>query len=444
MATPGGAENMDIPVPPDDEIFHQINGNGSKFIGFSRSQPVTLYGRRTALNLLSSYIDLSAVYGNDVGRANALRTFQNGKLKVSSGNLMPKNDLGLANAPSSSKEYYIAGDFRANEHPGLATIHTIWLREHNKICDTLKAAFPRWGDERLYQMARKINGANFQRIVYEEFYPSVTGRGVGRYYGYNENTDATISILFTTAAYRLGHSMVGPDVKRRGSGNVPLPPLTFGDVFFSAPHVLKEKNIEEFVRGMVGSMAQEVDTKAVRLVRNFLFTRVEEVSGFDLISFNLQRGRDHRLPSYNDIRMLVGRSPAESYRDFASSEDLAIALEEAYGPNNVDAVDAWIGLLSEPHIPRGSVGLTTYLIWRRQFRRLMHGDRFFYKRQKQFSRRVAAAMRSHGGVRMRDIILRNTNVSPSELTQNVWFVPGNEAPYASNLFEYKAKSYRQW
>lgn len=423
VATPEGAESMDIPVPPDDDTFYQLRGNSSSFLKFRRSEPAIMYGRRSALNLLSSYIDLSAVYGNDESRASILRTFVDGKMKTSEGNMMPKNEWGMANAPSASSEYFIAGDFRANEHPGLATIHTIWLREHNKICDTMKAAFPLWGDERLYQMARKINGALFQRVVYEEFYPAVTGRGVGKYYGYDEMTDATISILFTTAAYRLGHSMVGPEVKRRGSGNAPLPSLKLGEVFFSVPRLLNDDSIDEFLRGMTSSLAQEVDSKAVRLIRNFLFTGVKNLEGFDLISFNLQRGRDHGLPSYNDIRVMLGLNRAQSYRDFASTEELAVALEKAYGPDNVDSVDAWIGLMSEEHIPNGSVGPTTYLIWRQQFRHLMHGDRFFYKSRDQFSRKVIAAMSRHGGTGMRDIILRNTNTSPSEIPRNVWFVP---------------------
>ena len=40
--------------------------------------------------------------------------------------------------------------------PGLMVYATIWLREHNRVCDLLKAEHPTWGDEQLFQTARLI------------------------------------------------------------------------------------------------------------------------------------------------------------------------------------------------------------------------------------------------------------------------------------------------
>lgn len=40
--------------------------------------------------------------------------------------------------------------------PGLTLYATLWLREHNRICDILKAEHPTWGDEQLFQTTRLI------------------------------------------------------------------------------------------------------------------------------------------------------------------------------------------------------------------------------------------------------------------------------------------------
>lgn len=54
--------------------------------------------------------------------------------------------------------------------PGLMMYATIWLREHNRVCDVLREVHPDWDDERLFQTTRLILIGEFygshQRVKY--------------------------------------------------------------------------------------------------------------------------------------------------------------------------------------------------------------------------------------------------------------------------------------
>lgn len=58
--------------------------------------------------------------------------------------------------PLFSPFFFIAGDFCSKEHPMLASVHTLFMREHNDICDESMAQFPSYDDETLHRAARKI------------------------------------------------------------------------------------------------------------------------------------------------------------------------------------------------------------------------------------------------------------------------------------------------
>lgn len=413
---------MPISIPPDDPVFRNFSNGELPFERTERGQVVEDSSAERPINSLSSVIDLSSVYGADDVRVKALRTFSKGGMETSAGNYLPINTAGIRNAPTKESKYFLAGDHRANEHPVLTSLHTLFLREHNLICEELGQKFPDWNDELIFQTARKINGAQFQKIVYEEFYPAITGRRLRLYRGYKPWVNPTISDIFSTAAFRIGHTMVGNAINRRGPRMKRMPSMPMQQMFFRPVDVMKE-GVEPFIRGAIFNRAQEVDTLVHDSLRNFLFTGIPQETGFDLIALNIQRGRDHALPTYNEIRKLIGLRPARSFRHITRRRSVQSALAHVY--RTPDRVEAWIGMMAEDHARRSSMGATMLRVWELEFERLRDGDRFFYRQWNLFPRYVWHAvprLRSMYYERdtLRSIILRNTNIRSREIPFDVF------------------------
>lgn len=62
-----------------------------------------------------------------------------------------------------------------NEQTGLTAMHTIWLREHNRVATALADLNRNWDDPRIYDEARRIVIAQLQHITYNEFLPLLLG-----------------------------------------------------------------------------------------------------------------------------------------------------------------------------------------------------------------------------------------------------------------------------
>ena len=217
-------EKIDIQIPPSDQYFDP-SGKGDVVMPMNRSMYDLLSGTdpsnpRKYKNEITAFIDASNVYGSDRDRASWLRTHEGGKLRVSKGNLLPYNtttgeydDPVDENAPWMDmpfphvRKMFVAGDVRANENPLLTSMHTTFMREHNRICDSLIQEHPAWNDEDLYQHTRKLVGGIYQAIVYEEWLPTM-GMHIPQYQGYNPTVNPGIMNVFNTAAYRYGHTMI--------------------------------------------------------------------------------------------------------------------------------------------------------------------------------------------------------------------------------------------
>ena len=209
-------EYFNIAVPTGDPHFDPL-GTGTQKIGLTRSgynEDTGTDAPREQVNDITAFLDASMVYGSDEGRAAFLRD-AGGKLKVSSGDYLPYNDGSQSNAGGTDTSLFVAGDVRANETTSLTTLHTLFVREHNRLVDEIAAEHPEYTDEQLYQEAKAIVEAEIQAITYNEFLPLLLGKdALDDYTGYNSSIDPGIANMFATAAYRVGHTMLSSQIQR--------------------------------------------------------------------------------------------------------------------------------------------------------------------------------------------------------------------------------------
>lgn len=411
-ATP--RERIVIAVPSGDPSFDP-NGSGLMTMSLSRSayDPTTgsaAGNPRQQLNSLTSFIDGSQIYGIDATRAAALRDFIGGRLKTSTGNLLPFNTAGLANANDAHRvtddKLFLAGDVRANENPELIALQTLFVREHNRIAAAAAIQNPVWTDEQLYQHARRTVIAELQSITYNEFLPAILGgktqasADLRAYRGYRADINPGIATEFSTAAFRLGHSMLGPDLKLLDNdGNEIREALSLRDAFFNSPIVV-ETGIDPILKYLASDRAQEMDTIVVDDVRNFLFGAPGQ-GGFDLAALNIERGREHGIADYNSVRAAYGLPRLTSFAQITGDKAVQESLTATYG--SIDKLDLWVAGLAEKHLPGSSLGETFTRIVVDQFSRLRDGDRYWYQ-----NALPASAVREIQKTTLSDIVRRNT------------------------------------
>ena len=363
----------------------------SPLIPFQRSEHASGTGTsgsnpREHVNSITSYIDASNVYGSDATRAAALRDLGNGgRMKTSVGDLLPFNTMGLDNAGGPDPAMFVGGDVRANEQTGLLAMHTLFVREHNRLAGLLSIDNPTWNDEQLYQTARKIVGAQMQVITYNEFLPALLGKRRARRlsprrYEYDSSIDASVTNEFAASIYRFGHSMLPEsltlaEIPGREADSISMLESFFNPGLIASDATGATQNMDQVLLGLSSTLAQQVDTKMADGVREFLFG-LPGSGGMDLAALNIHRGRDHGLPSYNDMREAYGLDPVDSFWQITRDRKVRRKLRYLYG--SVDEIDAWVGGLAEDHVWGGSMGelLTTAIM--DQFTDLRDGDRYFY------------------------------------------------------------------
>jgi hypothetical protein len=285
----------------------------------------------------------------------------------------------MGNDTGEESKLFVAGDVRANENPLLASVHTLFVREHNRQCDLIKLKNPTWSDEEIYQYARKIVGGFIQQILFNEWLSSV-GIHLPAYSGYKNNINPTVSNEFTGAGFRLGHTLLSSKIRRLNTDGTlfqGVPDLKLRDVFFKVSAIKESGGIEPFLQGMGSQVQQRFDSKIVDDIRNFLFGKPGQ-GGFDLAAINIQRGRERGLPSINELRKALQLPAYKSIADInPDNVTLTRKLESLF--RDIESIDLWVALLSERKLEGTIFGETMKHFLIITFTNLRDGDRFYYE-----------------------------------------------------------------
>uniref|UniRef100_A0A4W6GA16 Eosinophil peroxidase n=1 Tax=Lates calcarifer TaxID=8187 RepID=A0A4W6GA16_LATCA len=391
---------------------------------------------RQQMNSLTAFIDVGQVYGSDDTQARFLRdlTTDEGLLRVnklyndSGRELLPFTNMGANmcatraritnDADAEEVPCFLAGDGRSNENIGLTSLHTLLLREHNRLARALAKLNPHWDGERLYQEARKIMGGYFQVLTFRDYLLHIVGpdfiaKQLSTYPGYDDEVDPSISNVFATAAYRFAHLMVQPfmfrlDENYKEHRDYPSPLLH--RAFFAPWRVIFEGGLDPIVRGLVGRQAKlnTQDHMMTEELRDRLFKFSADLA-LDLAALNLQRGRDHGLPGYNKWRKFCGLSQPKNLAELAkvmNNTDLAKKLLDLYG--TPDNIDVWLGGVAEPFVRGGRVGPLFACLIATQFEKIRQGDRLWWENDGVFTEAQRKSLRDTSLAR---IICDNTGIT---------------------------------
>jgi len=412
-----------LDILPNDPFYSQY---GVECINFVRSMVAPRsdckFGYAEQLNQVTHWHDASTIYGSNNDVADLLREKRGGRLKTfnyQGRQLLPldwqnKDCIGY----DKGLRCFMAGDSRANQLIGLTAMHTLFLREHNRLADELYHLNPQWNDEKLFQEARRILIALEQHITYNEYLPVLLGRSVmeaygllpkntGYYNSYNENITATVFNEFSTAAYRYGHSMVPHWFELVDEKGATYERMHLGD-YFNNPHpMLKEDIFDGVLRGLVLSAPLASDVKFSSELTNKLLKMRGEKYGGDLVAFNVWRGRDHGLPGYNTYRELFGLPKAKKFTDLADvlSPDVIEKLAALY--KTPDDIDLFAAGMAEKAFPGSILGHTFTHMIADQFARLKAGDRFYYENGGQSGSFTPDQLAEIRKVSMASVICRN-------------------------------------
>ncbi|KAJ2940746.1 hypothetical protein O0L34_g14857 [Tuta absoluta] len=396
-----------VRLDKEDPFYQEYNLTCMEFVR-SAPAPTCHFGPRQQMNQATAFIDGSTVYGFAENRTNRLRTFTLGQLKmlkVGARELLPPsmdpND-GCNTVEMNAKGRYCfeSGDDRANENLHLTTMHLIWARQHNRLATLLRTLNPIWDDNSTYQEARKILGAQMQHITYSEFLPSILGADVMWALNltlkdsnfsdvYDPTVDPSIANHFSASAFRFAHTLLPGLIHNANKANGTITYTQLHQMLFNPYALYNDKGSEDSMKSAMETLVHSSDPHVTSELSNHLFERPVAFNsssvaqkpgpcGLDLVSLNIQRGRDHGLPSYPAWREHCGLSRPRNFSDLVEIFDEQSMTRICTIYKNVDDIDLYTGALAED--PKGRLlGPTLTCLIADQFLRLKVGDRFWYE-----------------------------------------------------------------
>ncbi|XP_035774931.1 chorion peroxidase-like isoform X1 [Anopheles albimanus] len=377
---------MPIAVRQGDDFYSQ---HGVQCLHFTRTAVAPMdecdskYARQ--LSSVSHFIDGSPIYGNSKQEAHDLRAHEGGRLKSIEHrryhNELPPLDRTEGACEKWAEMCFKTGDVRSNQLITLVAVHTLFLREHNRIARQFERLNPHWSDDTIFKETRRIVIAQLQHIAFAEYLPKIVGHRLAAVYKlhpaggdlgytshYRPDVNPSVTSEFTVAAFRFGHSTVPSKLDLKGRS------VETWHLFLDPTRFRERTFYDELFHSMQRQPMQAVDDQFSTSVTRFLDVVPGTNHGKDLAAINIQRGRDHALRPYNDYRRLIGRPAVRDFAEFGPNHGPTLAALYA----SVDDVDLYVGAILEPPIEDGVVGETFAEIISDQFARFQHGDRYFY------------------------------------------------------------------
>uniref|UniRef100_U3BWH7 NAD(P)H oxidase (H2O2-forming) n=1 Tax=Callithrix jacchus TaxID=9483 RepID=U3BWH7_CALJA len=445
VETPGcPAEFLNIRIPPGDPVFDP-DQRGDVVLPFQRSRWDPETGRspsnpRDLTNQVTGWLDGSAIYGSSHSWNDALRSFSGGQLASGPDPAFPRdsqNPLLMWAAPdpatgqSGPRGLYAFGAERGNREPFLQALGLLWFRYHNLCAQRLARQHPDWGDEELFQHARKRVIATYQNIAVYEWLPSFLQKTLPEYTGYRPFLDPSISSEFVAASEQFLSTMVPPGVYMRNASchfqgvinrnSSVSRALRVCNSYWSREHpsLQSAEDVDALLLGMTSQIAEREDHVVVEDVRDF-WPGPLKFSRTDHLASCLQRGRDLGLPSYNKARAALGLPPITRWQDINTalswSDDTVLEATASLYNQDLSWLELLPGGLLESHGDPGPLFSTIVLD---QFVRLRDGDRYWFENTRNglFSKKEIEEIRN---TTLRDVLVAVINLDPSALQPSVF------------------------
>lgn len=342
VSEPKHPECFPVPLGKGDPYYDDYNVTCMNFVR-SAPAPTNRLGPRDQLNQATAFIDGSVVYGATEEKVKSLRTFENGRLRMFvtiddrtllPANKDPKDGCNEEEENSKGRYCFASGDARSNENLHLTSMHLLLARHHNFLSSGLKDMNPHWGDERLFQEARRILGAQMQHITYNEFLSVIIGRTASEDFGilstpngkndtYDESVNPSVANEFAAAAFRFAHTLLPGLMKVTKELNDTEESIALHNMLFNPYSLYRPHGLDSAIRSAINNSLEKSDPYFTTELTEKLFAKDASavICGLDLVSLNIQRGRDHGLPAYPEWRKHCRLPRVETWAQFAKAVD---------------------------------------------------------------------------------------------------------------------------
>lgn len=388
---------IDIPLRPGDDfprdpmqIRRTIPMHGREIVD---GQPAPVFA-----NHETHWWDGSQVYGSGKEKQSEVRTFTDGKVKVSDDGRLPES--------LHTKGIDLTG-FEENYWSGVGILHTVFAREHNAVCDALKKAYPSFDDQRLFGLAALVVSALIAKIHTVEWTTCVL-RHPALQIGMNANWYGALGETFKDRIGRVGDSevlsgIVGSPLDHHSTpfslteefvSVYRLHPLIPDDWNFfsleSGEHLTNKTFTDiqgRFTRDFMHSMqvsdlwySMGMASAGAICLHNYpnALRKLERTDGqvTDLATLDIVRDRERGLPRYNDFREAMHMPRRKRIEDITPNKQWATEINEVYN-GDVDAVDLQVGMQAEQP-PKGfGFSDTAFRVFILMASRRLKSDRFF-------------------------------------------------------------------